>query len=313
MNFVETNIFADRSPSALGLYDSTSSKAGSAFQRNPRLSCTPHATRLGWARAPIHLVLLFTGVLASAIVTFVIVASLHALVHPGLRAQSVAAPVRSPDRVNDRTVLPAKDTAASSASALPPRRHASGQRTGYLPWQLFQQSCVADKRLRFADLNNARIDTFIGATFTVVVAACMIVVGDQARRHGIKYEDPAQLASAMLPFIGPMARKALPLLMVNAAVLGTIAISLASVWAYGELKGWSHCLEKGVHEARGFYAVYGISVALAAAIVLIPGAPLQLIILGVQVLAGVILPSAIIFLQLLLNDHELLGDGYVST
>jgi len=117
---------------------------------------------------------------------------------------------------------------------------------------------VADKRLRFADLNNARIDTFIGATFTVVVAACMILVGDQARRHGIKYEDPAQLASAMLPFIGPMAKKALLLLMVNAAVLGTTAISLSSAWAYGEVKGWSHNLEKGVREARGFYAVYGI-------------------------------------------------------
>ena len=171
---------------------------------------------------------------------------------------------------------------------------------------------MADKRLRFADLNNARIDTFIGATFTVVVAACMILVGDQARRHGIKYEDPAQLASAMLPFIGPMAKEALLLLMVNAAVLGTTVISLSSAWAYGEVKGWSHSLEKGEREARAFYAVYGISVALAAAIVLSPCAPLQLIILSVQVLAGVILPSAIIFLQLLLNDHELLGDEYVN-
>ena len=185
--------------------------------------------------------------------------------------------------------------------------------TTIAPWQLFfQQSCVADKRLRFADLHHARVDTFIGATFTVLVAACMILVGDQARRHGITYEDPAQMASAMLPFIGPMAKKALLLLMVNAAVLGTTAISLSSAWAYGEVKGWSHSLEKGVRDAPGFYAVYALCVALAAAIVLIPGAPLQLIILGVQVLAGVILPSAIIFLQLLLNDHELLGDEYVN-
>jgi Mn2+/Fe2+ NRAMP family transporter len=60
--------------------------------------------------------------------------------------------------------------------------------------------------------------------------------------------------------------------------------------------------------ARGFYSLYLICVAAAAGIVLIPRAPLQLIILGVQVLAGVILPSAIIFLQLLLNDKELLGE-----
>ncbi|HEV8047855.1 MAG TPA: hypothetical protein VGP35_08995 [Terriglobales bacterium] len=55
-----------------------------------------------------------------------------------------------------------------------------------------------------------------------------------------------------------------------------------------------------------------ICVALAAAIVLIPGAPLQLIIIGVQVLAGIMLPLAIVFLQLLLNDKEVLGDAYVN-
>ena len=53
--------------------------------------------------------------------------------------------------------------------------------------------------------------------------------------------------------------------------------------------------------------VYLLCVAAAAGVVLIPRAPLQLIILSVQVLAGVMLPSAIVFLQLLLNDRELLG------
>ncbi len=67
-----------------------------------------------------------------------------------------------------------------------------------------------------------------------------------------------------------------------------------------------------MREAKGFYGTYVVCVAAAAAIVLIPRAPLQLIILGVQVLAGIILPSAIIFLQLLLNDKELLGDKYVN-
>ena len=74
------------------------------------------------------------------------------------------------------------------------------------------------------------------------------------------------------------------------------------------MRGWPHSLQLPWRRARGFYAVYLAGVALAAAIVLIPRAPLQLIILGVQVLAGVILPSAIIFLQLLLNDKALLGE-----
>jgi Mn2+/Fe2+ NRAMP family transporter len=75
---------------------------------------------------------------------------------------------------------------------------------------------------------------------------------------------------------------------------------------------WPHSLQLPFRQAKGFYATYVACVALAAAIVLIPRAPLQLIILSVQVLAGIILPSAIIFLQLLLNDKELLGEQYVN-
>jgi Mn2+/Fe2+ NRAMP family transporter len=100
------------------------------------------------------------------------------------------------------------------------------------------------------------------------------------------------------------------LLMVNAAVLGTTAISLASAWAMAKW-GWEHSLHK-VWEAPGFYATYIACVGAAAAIVLIPHVPLQLVIISVQVFAGLILPSAIIFLQLLLNDRELLGDRWVN-
>jgi Mn2+/Fe2+ NRAMP family transporter len=100
--------------------------------------------------------------------------------------------------------------------------------------------------------------------------------------------------------------------MVNAAVLGTTAISLASAWAYGEVQGWEHSLHKKLWEAPGFYATYIACVGAAAAIVLIPHVPLQLVIISVQVFAGLILPSAIIFLQLLLNDRELLGDRWVN-
>jgi Mn2+/Fe2+ NRAMP family transporter len=58
--------------------------------------------------------------------------------------------------------------------------------------------------------------------------------------------------------------------------------------------------------------MYALCVMAAAGLVLIPRAPLQLIILSVQVLAGLMLPSAIIFLQLLLNDKEVLGDRFAN-
>src|SRR5579871_3060176 len=180
--------------------------------------------------------------------------------------------------------------------------------TTIAPWQLFfQQSCIADKRLRFADLKWARLDTFVGACFTIVVAGCMMLVGNAALRYGISFSDPAQTANDLRLIAGEGIRTGILLLMINAAVLGTTAISLSSAWAYGEVKGWPHSLQLPVKQAPGFYAVYVVCVAAAAGLVLIPGAPLQLIILGVQVLAGIMLPSAIIFLQLLLNDKEVLG------
>ncbi len=185
--------------------------------------------------------------------------------------------------------------------------------TTIAPWQLFfQQSCIADKRLRFRDLGWSRLDTLLGACFTVVVAGCMMLAGDAALRHGLPFTDPAQLAVALGRLYGPATRTLLLLLMINGAVLGTTAISLSSAWAWGEVRGWKHSLQVRIVEAPGFYAAYALCIAAAAAIVLIPNAPLQLIILGVQVLAGVMLPSAIIFLQLLLNDRELLGDEFVN-
>jgi Mn2+/Fe2+ NRAMP family transporter len=185
--------------------------------------------------------------------------------------------------------------------------------TTIAPWQLFfQQSCVAEKRLRFADLKWARLDTLIGAIFTVLVAGAMMLVGNYGFQHHVVFQDPAQLALALGPIAGKFVRNAVLLLMVNAAVLGTTAISLASAWAYGEVKGWEHSLHKKVREAPGFYATYIACVGAAAAIVLLPHVPLQLVIISVQVFAGLILPSAIIFLQLLLNDRELLGERWVN-
>jgi Mn2+/Fe2+ NRAMP family transporter len=136
----------------------------------------------------------------------------------------------------------------------------------------------------------------------------MMIMGNVLHVRGIPYFNPAQMAVALGPIMGNFVKYGTLLLMVNAAVLGAAAITLASAWAFGEVMGWPHSLQKPVREAPGFYGAYIGAIVLAAAIVLIPQAPLQLIIIGVQVLAGLMLPAAIIFLQLLLNDKELLGE-----
>jgi len=94
----------------------------------------------------------------------------------------------------------------------------------------------------------------------------------------------------------------------DAGLLGAICISLASSWAFGEIFGWAHSLNKKIKEAPWFYANYFITLISAGLVVLIPHAPLVLITLFVQVIAVTLLPAALVFLLLLLNDKKTMGE-----
>jgi Mn2+/Fe2+ NRAMP family transporter len=93
----------------------------------------------------------------------------------------------------------------------------------------------------------------------------------------------------------------------DAGLLGAICISLTSSWAFGEVFGWAHSLNFRVREAPWFYACYLLALVTAGIVVLTPGAPLILITLFVQVIAVTLLPAALVFLILLLNNEELMG------
>ena len=95
--------------------------------------------------------------------------------------------------------------------------------------------------------------------------------------------------------------------LLDAAIIGAFAVSLSTAYAVGDTLGLKHSLHRGFRQAKGFYAIYAGLIAVAAAIVLIPHAPLGLIIEGVQALAGVLLPAATVFLLLLCNDRAVLG------
>jgi hypothetical protein len=86
-----------------------------------------------------------------------------------------------------------------------------------------------------------------------------------------------------------------------------MAVSLSTAYAIGDVLSVNHSLHRKPAEAKGFYLVYGGLVALAAALVLTPGAPLGLLTNAVQALAGILLPSATVFLLLLCNDEAVLG------
>jgi len=99
----------------------------------------------------------------------------------------------------------------------------------------------------------------------------------------------------------------LMIILLNAAIIGACAVSLSTSYAFGDVFRVRHSLHRKVSEAKLFYGSYAAMVALAGAIVLIPNAPLGLLTFAVQALAGILLPSATVFLVLLCNDRDVLG------
>ena len=178
--------------------------------------------------------------------------------------------------------------------------------TTIAPWMVFfQQSAVVDKGMQEKDMIWGKIDTGIGSVLTVVVAAfCVILTATLL--PGQKIDDAA---TAALKFMGinKYLGACLAIGLFDAGFLGAICISLASAWAFGEVFGWAHSLNHKLKEAPWFYAYYLFDLLLAGTIVLIPGAPLVLITLFVQVIAVTLLPAALVFLILLLNDEETMG------
>ena len=178
--------------------------------------------------------------------------------------------------------------------------------TTIAPWMIFfQQSSVVDKGLQEKDINYSRLDTAIGSFFTIIVAVFCIIIFATLLPHA-----NVQSAAAGALQIMPMNRYvgiAVAVGLFDAGLLGAICISLASAWAWGEVFGWPHSLNHPFKAAPGFYVFRLLILAGAASIVLIPKAPLILITLFVQVIAVTLLPAALTFLLLLLNQEEVVG------
>jgi NRAMP (natural resistance-associated macrophage protein)-like metal ion transporter len=183
--------------------------------------------------------------------------------------------------------------------------------TTIAPWMLFfQQSSVVDKGLKEKDIIFGKIDTIIGAVATVLVAVFIVIVTGTVL-PGIDIDDAAE-ASKMIMQTHHYAGEFMAIGLFDAGLLGAICISLASSWAFGEIFGWAHSLNNKIKEAPWFYLNYFITLISAGAVVLIPGAPLVLITLFVQVIAVTLLPAALVFLILLLNDKKTMGE-YANT
>ena len=179
--------------------------------------------------------------------------------------------------------------------------------TTIAPWMLFfQQSSVVDKGMKEKDIPWGRFDTLFGSIITVVVAIFIVLLTGTILK-GVAIDDAAQ-ASALVMEKNKWAGAMMAIGLFDAGLLGAICISLATSWAFGEIFGWAHSLNAKIKEAPWFYVCYLFILISAGLVVLIPGAPLVLITLFVQVVAVTLLPAALVFLILLLNDKHTMGE-----
>jgi Mn2+/Fe2+ NRAMP family transporter len=178
---------------------------------------------------------------------------------------------------------------------------------------------VVDKGLDLHDIKYGKIDTFAGSLLTCLVAAFIIITTGAAFHYHnppINVEDAKQTAEALVPLLprgeGHLARTLFAIGLFDAGFLGALCISLSTSWAVGEVFGWAHSLNRSIKQAPWFYVLYFFMLLTAGLVVLIPGAPLIMITMFVQVVAVTLLPSALVFLLLILNDKQFMG-AHVNT
>ncbi|MGF6595902.1 NRAMP (natural resistance-associated macrophage protein)-like metal ion transporter [Paraburkholderia sp. GAS448] len=183
--------------------------------------------------------------------------------------------------------------------------------TTVAPWQLFfQQSYVVDKRITPRFMKYEKADLWIGIVFVLIGAVAMIsfcaALFDGRPEFG-NFTDAGGVIAGLEKYAGRTSAALFAVALFDACIIGAAAVSLSTAYAIGDVFKIRHSLHRGVSDAKGFYLVYFVIVAAAATLVMIPGSPLGLLTMAVQTLAGVLLPSATVFLLLLCNDRAVLG------
>ena len=169
-----------------------------------------------------------------------------------------------------------------------------------MPWMVFyQQSAVADKKLRPEHFTAARWDTAIGAVITQLVMAAVLIAAAATlavrHAHG-DLNTVGGLSAALTPYLGVgFGKLVFGLGIIGAGMVAAIVASLALAWGLGEVTGYKHSLEHNPLEARWFYAIYAVCVV--GGCVLVDVAPnLVTLNVGVQVMNALLLPIVLGFL-----------------
>jgi Mn2+/Fe2+ NRAMP family transporter len=187
--------------------------------------------------------------------------------------------------------------------------------TTIAPWQFFYiQAGFVEKRVGPRQYKHARLDVLVGSISCMVIVFFIIVcTAATLHRSGLTHiTDAAQAAQALIPLAGRYAGYLFAFGLLNASLFAASILPLSTAHVICEGLGFESGLDRKFHEAPAFYGLYTALIVVGAGIILIPKAPLLKILLLSQVANGVWLPVVLIFILLLINRRDLMGD-HVNT
>lgn len=183
--------------------------------------------------------------------------------------------------------------------------------TTIAPWmQFYLQASVVEKGVTIRQYKALRLDVIIGCLFAAVVAWFIIVACAATLHTAGKYDiaSGADAAQALRPLAGEYAYLLFAAGLFNASLFAASILPISTAYAVCEGLGLELGLDKKFHEAPAFYWLYTALIVFGAGVLLLPRFPLFHVMLLSQVMNGVLLPFVLIFILLLANDKELMGE-----
>lgn len=182
--------------------------------------------------------------------------------------------------------------------------------TTIAPWmQFYLQSAVVEKNIKIDNYGASRMDVIVGCFMTDIVAFFIIVACAATMFvNGIRITDAKDAAVSLAPLAGKYASVLFAIGLANASLFAASILPLATAYYVCEGMGWESGVDKNFKTAPQFMWLYTGIIVIGAIIILIPNAPLIPIMLISQVVNGVMLPPVLIFMLLLINNKEIMGE-----
>lgn len=182
--------------------------------------------------------------------------------------------------------------------------------TTITPWmQFYLQSSIAEKGISMEEYRYSKLDVISGCLMTNIIAFfIMATCATTLFPHGIRIQEASEAAIALKPFAGNYAALFFAISLANASILGAIVVPLSTAYYICEAMGWEAGINKTFKDAPQFMWIYTAMIVIASVLVLIPGAPLVLIMVLSSVLNGILLPLVLVFTLLLINNKKIMGN-----